>query len=168
MITKTDFDAKLSSLNRKITANKTKHLLVESKLKKLKAFDSSYVIRKSHFEEDGTHNYLVLQPTNRYFKVIANDYISYWKSKGLSSEIIIPPTTSDNNLTPRLSYYVTKTRIKSTGSCLKQPKLSFDQKTIVNIYIVYKLGASSSNSDDHTLKNCLFGAVILTKNADFD
>ena len=27
LITKTDFDAKLSSLNRKITANKTRHLL---------------------------------------------------------------------------------------------------------------------------------------------
>ena len=38
LITKTDFDATLSSLNRKITANKTKHLLVENKLNKLKTF----------------------------------------------------------------------------------------------------------------------------------
>ena len=30
LLTKTDFDAKLSSLNRKITANKSKHLLVEN------------------------------------------------------------------------------------------------------------------------------------------
>ena len=30
LIIKTDFDAKLSSLNRKITANKTKHLLAEN------------------------------------------------------------------------------------------------------------------------------------------
>ena len=34
LITKTDFDAKLSSLHRKITENKTKHLLVENELKK--------------------------------------------------------------------------------------------------------------------------------------
>ena len=61
LITKTDFDAKLSSLNRKITANKTKHLLVENELKKLKTFDSSYIIDKSYFEEDGTQNYLVFQ-----------------------------------------------------------------------------------------------------------
>ena len=33
LITKTDFDAKLSSLNRKITSNKSKHLLVENELK---------------------------------------------------------------------------------------------------------------------------------------
>ena len=41
LITKADFDAKLSSLNRKITQNKTKHLLVENELKNLKTFDSS-------------------------------------------------------------------------------------------------------------------------------
>ena len=42
LITKTDFDAKLSSLNRKITANKSKNLFVENEFKKLKTFDSSY------------------------------------------------------------------------------------------------------------------------------
>ena len=77
LITSTNFDAKMSSLNRKITENKTKHLLVELKLKKLKTFDSSYFIGKSHIEEDGPQNYLVYQPMNKYFKVIANtDYVS--------------------------------------------------------------------------------------------
>ena len=52
LITKTDFDAKLSSLNRKITKNKTDHLLVQNKLNKLKTFDCGYFIGKSHFEED--------------------------------------------------------------------------------------------------------------------
>ena len=125
MITKTDFDAKLSSLNRKITQNKTKHFLVENEFKKLKTFDSSYFIGKSHFEEDGTQNYLVFQPLNKYFKVITNintGYVSSWKSKGLSAENINPPATSDNTLTPAFSYYGTKTRVKFTGSCLKQPK----------------------------------------------
>ena len=36
------------------------------------------------------------------------------------------------------------------------------------MYIVYDLGASSSHFSDPTLKNCLFGAVNLTKNADID
>ena len=78
-MTKTDFDAKLSSLNRKITANKTKHLLVENELNKLKTFDSSYFSGKSHSEEDDVQNYLVFQPIIRYFKVntISNfDYVS--------------------------------------------------------------------------------------------
>ena len=39
---------------------------------------------------------------------------------------------------------------------------------IVSIYIVYELGASNSHNNDPTLKNCLFGTVTLTKNADID
>ena len=39
LIKKTDFDAKMSSLNRKNTSNKSKHLLVENESKKLKIFD---------------------------------------------------------------------------------------------------------------------------------
>ena len=72
LVTKTCFDAKLLGLNRKITANKTKNLLVENELNKLKTFDSSYFIDKSHFEEDGTQTCLVFQPLNKYFKVITN------------------------------------------------------------------------------------------------
>ena len=129
----------------------------------------SYFIGKSHFEEDGTQNYLVFQPLNKYFKLIANtDYVSSWKSKWLSVEGIKPPSTSDNSLTPGVSYYGTKTRVKFSESCLKQPKISYTHGTIVNIYIVYELGASGSNNNDPTLKNCLIGAVTLTKNADID
>ena len=169
LITKADFEAKLSSLNKKITQNKTKHLLVENELNKLKTFDSSYFIGKSHFEEDGTQNYIVFQSLNKYFEVITNtDYISSWKSKGLSAESMKPPTTSDNSLTPALSYYGTKTRVKFTGSCLKQSKISYTHGKVINIYIVYELGASSFHANDPTLKNCLFGAVTLTKNAGFD
>ena len=170
MIAKTDFDAKLSSLNRKIAQNKTKHILVESELNRLKTFDWSYFIDKGHFDEDGTQNYLLFQPINRYFKVITNtDYVSSWKSKGLSSESIKPPTTSDNSLTPALNYHGTKTRLKFSESCLKQPQISYTHGKVVNIYIVYELGASSVRDiNDPTLKNCLFGAVTFTKNADID
>ena len=83
----------MSNLNRKITQNKSKHLLVENELNKLKTFDSSYFKGKSYFEEDGTPNYLTFQPMIKYFKLITNtDYISSWKSKGLSSESIKLPT----------------------------------------------------------------------------
>ena len=79
LITKADFDAKLSSLNRKITANKLKNLLVESESEKLKTFDLSYFIGKSHFQEDGIQTYLAFQPINRYLKVIAKtNCISTW------------------------------------------------------------------------------------------
>ena len=136
-------------------------------MNKLKTFDSSYFIGKSHFEEDGVQNYLVFQPIIKYFKVNTmtnTDYILSWKSKGLSAESIKPPTTSDNSLTPELNYYGTKTRVKFTGSCLKQSKITYTHKKSINIDIVYESIASSSHSDDPTLKNCLFGAVTLTKN----
>ena len=80
-------------------------MLVENELNKLKTFDSSYFIGKSHLEEDGTQNYLVFQPIHKYFKVVTNtDYISSCKSKGLSAESIKPPTTSYNSLAPALNY----------------------------------------------------------------
>ena len=79
----------MSSLNRKITSNKSKHLLIENELKKLQTFDLSYFIGKRHFEEDGTQNYLIFQPLIKYFKIITNTkYISSWKFKGLSNETI--------------------------------------------------------------------------------
>ena len=77
LMTKSDFDAKLSRINRKITKNKTENFFVKNELNKLKTFDSCYFIGKSHFQEDGTQKYLVFQPLNKYFKVITNtDYVS--------------------------------------------------------------------------------------------
>ena len=46
-IRKTDFDAKLSCLNRKITSHKIKNLLAENQLKKLNSFDLGYFIGNS-------------------------------------------------------------------------------------------------------------------------
>ena len=89
-----------------------------------------------------------------------------WQSKGISNESIKPTTTTNNSLTPELNYYGTKTRVKFTRSCLKQSDHTYTHKKVVNIYIVYELGASSSNFNDPTIKDCLFGAVTLTKNAD--
>ena len=137
LITKTDFDVKLSSLNRKITVNKSKPLLVENELKKLKTFDSSYFRGKSHFGEDGAQNYLVFQPMYRYFKIIAGvgngSYIYYWKSKGLPQEIINSIKTPNHSITPNLDYYGTKTRVEFNGSCLKKDKVTFDHGKVVNI-----------------------------------
>ena len=139
-------------------------------MNKLKTFDSSYYVGKSYFEEDGKPNYLIFQPLSKYFKLIANTkYISSWKSKGLSDETIKPYATSDNSLTPLIDYYGSKVRVKFNKGCLKQSNnLTYDYGSRVNIYIVYELGASSSNDSDPTLKNYLFGAVTLTKNADIE
>ena len=51
---------------------------------------------------------------------------------------------------------------------MKQYKVTFNHGKIVKIYIVYELVGSSSNDNGPTVRNSLFGAVILTKNADID
>ena len=165
LITKTDLDAKLSSLNRKITANKAKHFLNDNYL--------SYYRGKQYFdEESGKQNYLVFLAMGKYFKlnsvVGAADYVLSWQFKGISNKSIKPLTTFNNSLTPELNYYGTKTRVKFIRSCLKQLDHIYTHKKVVNIYIVYELGASSSHDTDPTLKNCLYVAVTLTKNADIE
>ena len=91
LITKTDFDAKLSSLNKKITANKTKHFLNDN--------DLSYYRAKQYFDEGrGKQNYLVFLSMGKYFKlnsvVGVIDRVLSWQSKGISNESIKTPTTS--------------------------------------------------------------------------
>ena len=100
----------------------------------------------------------------KYFSQL---HISEWKSKGMSKEIIKPPTTSDNSLA--VSYIGNKVRAKFVGSSLEQDKITFIHGTIVNINIVYEVSVSVSNSSYPTsVKSSLFSAVKVTKNADID
>ena len=61
LVTKIDLDTKLSSLNRKITSNKTRYLLIKNEI--------SYYRGKNYFDEDGTQTFLVFIPISKYFKV---------------------------------------------------------------------------------------------------
>ena len=120
-------------------------MLVENELKKLKTFDSSYFRDKNHFEEDDTQKCLVFQPMNKYFRKITNtELISEWKSKGLSNEIIITPTTY-TKITPTLKYTGKEIDVKFDESCLKQDKITFNHGKIVSIYIVYDLKSTPNN-----------------------
>ena len=73
-------------------------------MEKLETFDWVYFRGKSHFEDDGTQNYLVFQPVHRYYKTAATNDSNMvsWKSKGLSDESIKPATTSNEILNPSL------------------------------------------------------------------
>ena len=63
----------------------------------------------------------------------------------------------------------TKIRVRFSGSCLKQDKITYTHGKIVNIYIVYEINEKDSmTSSDATLENCLFGAVTLIKNVNID
>ena len=105
----------------------------------------------------------------RYFKTDSSCHISSWTSKGLSNESIKPPSAPNNFLTPSLNYLGTKIRVKFSGSCLKQDKITYTHGKIVNIYIVYEINKKDNTViSDPSLENCLFGAVTLTKKGDTD
>ena len=63
LVTKTNFDAKLKTIRDRVNKNKSKHLLVQNELKKLKAPDLGHFWGKNYFDaDDGTENLLVFQP----------------------------------------------------------------------------------------------------------
>ena len=87
----------------------------------------------------------------------------------MSNESITPPSAANNFLTPSLNYLGTKIRVKFSGSCLKQDKVTYTHGKIVNIYIVYEINKKDNTIiSDPTLENCLFGAVTLTKHVNID
>ena len=163
MITKTYFDAKLSGLNRKITKNKPKHLLVENELSKLKTFDSSYFHGKNYFDEDDTQNYYIFQPIPKYLKVAYVNDISYilsWKSRGLNDIKIESIKRNNYLLNPRMDNHdMSKLRIKFNGSFLNRFPSTILHEDIVNIYIAYEITSDYSSINYPTSENFLFGSL---------
>ena len=70
-------------------------------------------------------------------------------------------TTSDNSFAPKITdIHNSKIALKFEGNCLKQDKVSFAQRNMVNIFVVYEVNTWSRNlKSDFTFKGCLFGAV---------
>ena len=102
----------------------------------------------------------MFQPIYCCFKKIGNSkHIPAWKSKVLPDKSIKPPTTSNNSLSPALNYISGKIRVKHAGSCWR---LTFNHKTLVNIYIVYEINLwPFKQRASFTSREFLFGAVKL-------
>ena len=93
--------------------------------------------------------------------------VSSWESKGLANEKIKSFTVSCSSTAHQLAYTGDRIMTKFEGDCLKEDKVTYSHGPITNIYIVYQLNGSVTNSSV-TLEKCLFGAVTLTKNHDID
>ena len=96
----------------------------------------------------------------RYFKRVtsagSDSYVYLWKSKGLSDKRINSITTSSYSITPKLSPYGTKARVKFSGSCLKQDKATYNHGKIVNLYIFYEISKNYNIGSYSTFENvCL-------------
>ena len=111
---------------------------------------------------------MIFQPVFKYFKARTNsDRVTAWKSKDFPKETIKSPATSSNSLNPTLNYTDNlRMRVKVAGSCLKQDKVTFTPRAKLNFCIDYEINLWSYYLvADFALKNDLFGAFKLTKNA---
>ena len=91
LVTKTDVDAKLKDISDRVTKNKSKDLLLDNELKKLKIFDVDYFEGRKYFEgDDGTQYMLVFPVKGKYFGrgSLGNAERYTWKSKGISNKNI--------------------------------------------------------------------------------
>ena len=100
-------------------------------MKKLKIFDSSYFISKSHFEEDSTQNYLVFQPMYIYFNQVSGvgsgNISIFGNLKDCRMKILqLLLQKSTNSI-----HYGIKTKVEFKGSYFKQDKVAFNHGKIV-------------------------------------
>ena len=92
-MSKTDFDNKLTSFNRRITSNKTKHLEVQKKLNSLITKDYNFFLGRIYVaSHDGSKNTFFYQPTFNELELKsskATECIISWKSKRLYNSKLI-------------------------------------------------------------------------------
>ena len=184
LIIKTDFDDKLKNLNKNLSWNKTKHVLVENELnelsEKVKAISTKGLTKDlinkfsilngaKYFSSGIFQNYLVFIPAIKHIKYFHDTTQIYsWKSNGMSEESIENITKSDSNFAPTFVDHHVLPDINFNGHCLINNNISIPKK-VINLYISSILNPWLKNlNTDFTLKNGLFGSVRLTKNADPD
>ena len=173
----TDYDAKITDIEGKILdvsnlATKTTLTTVENKIPDVSNLvkKTDYNIKVTEIESKHNNNH----DTSEFNKLTADVFNARLAQANLITKTdfdakLLSLNKKITSLSPLIDYVGSKIGVKFTGSCLKQSnKLTYTHGKVVNIYIVYELGASSSHVNDPTLKNCLFGAVTLTKNADID
>ena len=178
LVQKTTFESEFKKNDDKVSVNSSNVLTYEHKLKQRDDTindierDASYFRGKNYFGDDGMQNYFVFQPMYKYFKKVIDStdntvYVHYWQSKGLSDgKINAPGTSSSNDQAPILEYGGTGIRLKFKRDSLRQNKVTYNYGKIVNIYTAYEISSTLTSQSSFTLKNSLFGAIKITKNAD--
>ena len=180
LITKADFDAKLKNISDRVTNKKSKDLLLDNELKKLKTLvDSTAKIKFDELQKENSFNkgffhylqqsYLVYDCKMGSFQFTAGK-IPTWKSTGIfnylgnsntnavgDSKSVLPELKNDRIMHVSLS-----------GNHFQQNKVIIpNNNNVINIYCVYKIDPITSTRDDtFTVQNALFGAMEITKNAD--
>ena len=154
LVSKIDFDNKLTSFNRQITSNKIKNVDVQRKLNSLITKDYTFFLGRIYFaSKDGSQNTFVYPPIFDALELKTykgTDYVLSWKSKGVYNSKLKPLYTAFLH-SIKLSQYRVGTRFD------KDP-LAVEQKNyltkIVNVYIVYDVDAWPRNpTNNFKLRN---------------
>ena len=140
LVTKADFDAKLKKNSYRLTSNKSKHLLVENELKKIKAFDLNYFKGKNYFG-DNNIKYLVFEVLLQYLNFHDDSFykpVLSWKSREVSKEIIKAPRPNNNILSPTTenTFDHQKIKLKFNGSCLIQNIYTSNNSIVYYLFVL--------------------------------
>ena len=94
--------------------------------------------------------------------------INAWITTGIyndSNNMDLFSVNNSNNNSPTLLNKNNRLGVTFNGNYMKQNKLSYAHRKIVNLYIACELKNTRIDSPDFTVQNGFFGAVKITKNA---
>ena len=153
LLKKTDFDHKQKTLNRNVTSNSTKHVLVENEfnelLEKVKAVSTKvltkdliykfrFLIRVKYFSLGTFRNYLVFIPSKKYIKYFSSTtQIDSWKSNGMSGKNIENTFKSDCIFAPIFVDHHLLSDINFNGHCLINSNIFIPKKVIHFVFLTY-------------------------------
>ena len=94
LVSKTDFDNKLTRFNKKVTSNKTKYLEVQKKLNSIITNYYNFSLGRMYFtSNEGSQNTFVYKPTLDTLELKKDkgtDYVIRWKSNGVYNSTLKP------------------------------------------------------------------------------
>ena len=109
LVTKTDFDYKLTSFSKRSFSNKTKHLEVQKKLDSLLRKITIFSLGRIYFtSNDGSKNRFVYQPIFYVVELKIEkriEYINGWKSKSVYNSKLV---ALNGAFLPNLKYFGNK------------------------------------------------------------
>ena len=155
LVSKTDFDNRLISFNRKIISNKTKYLEVQKKLNSLITKEYNFILGRIYFKSnDGSQNTFIYQPTLDTLELKKDkdtDHVLIWKSKRVFNALLKPLYTAFLH-SIKLSGY--RMGLKFDKDLLPVEQNNYLTE-VVNAYIVYDLDPWPKFSfRNFTTKNC--------------
>ena len=179
LITKIDFDARLKNISDRVTNNKSKDLVLDNELKKLKTLvASSAKIKLDEVQKEisfvrGFISYT--QNSNLVYECKVSSMkpsfygILEWKPKDIydnSKKNVLNSIQNTKTVAPDIKNINGQLYVSFNGNYFEQDPITIPNN-VINIYVVYKLDPiSSTRNTDYTNQNALFDAMKITKNTD--